>query len=86
MPELSCFFGIIIRMYYDDPPPPHFHALYSGREARVGIDPIIILQGDLPRRAVSMVLEWTALHQQELLDNWQRVRDSQPTRRIEPLE
>jgi hypothetical protein len=57
MPELSRFFGIVIRMYYDDHPPPHFHAIYGGQEAQVGIDPIVILQGNLPRRAVSMVVE-----------------------------
>jgi hypothetical protein len=86
VPELSRFFGIIIRMYYDDHRPPHFHAIYAEKEAQVGIDPIVILQGDLPRRASSMVIEWAALHQHELLDNWERVRDNQPTERIEPLE
>lgn len=86
MPEVSRFFGIVIRMYYDDHPPPHFHAIYSGQEVQVSIDPIVILQGDLPRRAVSMVVEWAALHQRELLENWQRLRDSQPTQKIEPLE
>jgi hypothetical protein len=86
MPELSRFFGIIIRMYYDDHPPPHFHAIYAGKEAQVGIDPIVILESDLPRRASSMVIEWAALHQHELLENWERVRDNQPTLKIEPLE
>lgn len=86
MSEISRFFGIIIRMYYDDHPPPHFHALYDGKEAQVGIDPIILLQGDLPRRAISMVIEWAALHQHELLENWGRLRDSQPAQKIEPLD
>jgi len=86
LPELSRFFGIIIRMYYDDHPPPHFHALYGETEAQIGIDPIIVLQGDLPRRAMSMVIEWSALHQHELLENWERLRDSLPAQKIEPLE
>ena len=63
MPEVSRFFGIVIRMYFDDHNPPHFHAIYAGNEARVGIDPIIFLEGKLPNRAASMVIEWAALHQ-----------------------
>lgn len=45
MPEVSRFFGIIIRMYYDDHPPPHFHAIYGEQEVQVGIDPIVVLKG-----------------------------------------
>jgi hypothetical protein len=86
MPELSRFFGIIIRMYYDDHPPPHFHAIYQEQEMQVGIDPIVILNGQLPRRAVSMVVEWAALHQQELMDNWHRLEESKTTLTIEPLD
>jgi hypothetical protein len=58
MPEISRFFGIVIRMYFDDHPPPHFHAIYGGSEAQIGIESIEVLQGRLPSRAVSMVLEW----------------------------
>jgi len=45
MPELSRFFGISIRMYYDDHNPPHFHAIYGGAEAEVGLDPVALLRG-----------------------------------------
>jgi hypothetical protein len=86
MPELCRFFGIIIRMYYDDHPPPHFHAIYNNWEAQIGINPIIILNGELPRRAISMVLEWAALHQVELMDNWTRLQDSLPSQKIKPLD
>jgi hypothetical protein len=86
MPEISRFFGIIIRMYFDDHPPPHFHAIYGGSEALVAIDPILVLEGDLPRRAVSMVIEWAALHQRELMENWQRLRESQAAQKIPPLD
>lgn len=71
MPEISRFFGVIIRMYFDEHEPPHFHAIYSGEEAQVGIDPIHLLRGGLPHRALSMVFEWAALHQHKLMDNWQ---------------
>ena len=86
MPEISRFFGIIIRMYFDDHPPPHFHAIYGNREAQIRINPITILRGDLPRRAESMVIEWAALHQQALMENWQRLHSDQPPQKIEPLD
>jgi hypothetical protein len=59
MPEISRFFGIVIRMYFDDHNPPHFHAFYGGSESQFGIAPIAVLNGALPSRAASMVLEWT---------------------------
>jgi len=86
MPEVSRFFGILIRMYFDDHNPPHFHAIYAGNEAKIGIQPIIFLEGKLPNRAASMVLEWAALHQRELMQNWDRLRNDQPAHKIEPLE
>ena len=49
MPEISRFFGIVIRMYFDDHNPPHFHAIYAGSEAEFGIEPIGMLEGELPR-------------------------------------
>ncbi len=86
MPEISRYFGIIIRMYFDDHPPPHFHAIYGKNEIQVAINPITILRGRLPRRAESMVIEWAALHQQELMDNWHRLNNDQPPQKIKPLK
>jgi len=86
MPEVSRFFGIVIRMYFDDHDPPHFHAMYAGKEAQVGIDPIVILEGKLPNRAASMVVEWAALRQRALMQNWWRLRNDQPIEKIQPLE
>jgi hypothetical protein len=86
MLEISRFFGVSIRMYFDDHQPPHFHAIHTGHEARVGIDPIMVLARKLPNRATSMVLEWAALHQRELAGNWHRLRNDQPVEGIEPLE
>jgi hypothetical protein len=86
MPEISRFFGIVVRMYFDDHNPPHFHCMYAGSEAQVGIEPIAILCGTLPNRAASMVVEWAALHQRELMLNWQRLHNAEPAERIKPLE
>lgn len=86
MPIISEFYGILIRMFYNDHAPPHFHAVYGEFEIIVGISPIEILAGKAPNRVRSMVLEWTALHQIELLENWQRCRQAEATVKIEPLE
>lgn len=40
MPVLSMFYGIIIRMYFDDHNPPHFHAEYQGYKAQFDMDGI----------------------------------------------
>ena len=86
MPEVSRFFGIMIRMYFDEHNPPHFHAIYAGSEVQVGIEPILVLEGKLPNRATSLVIEWAALHQRELMLNWNRLRNDQPIVAIKPLE
>ncbi|MCL4705366.1 DUF4160 domain-containing protein [bacterium] len=86
MPEISRFFGIVIRMYYDDHGIPHFHASYGDHEAKVGINPIQVIESEIPKRALSLVLEWTALHQKELAENWKLARDEQKLNKIIPLE
>jgi hypothetical protein len=85
-PEVSRFFGISIRMYFDDHNPPRFHALYAGAEVQVGIEPLALLRGRFPKRALGMVMEWAALHQRELLDNWHRLHNNETVQRIDPLD
>jgi hypothetical protein len=86
MPEISRFFGVSIRMYFDDHNPPHFHAIYGKNEAELGIEPVALLRGKFPRRALGMVMEWAALHQDELLENWQRLHSDEPPNWIAPLD
>jgi hypothetical protein len=85
MPEISRFYGIIVRMFYDDHAPPHFHAAYAEHELQVGISPIRVLEGDAPGRVRSMALERAALHQNELLADWERCRRGEHTVAIAPL-
>ena len=85
MGEISGLLGIVIRMYFNDHEPPHFHAFYGGAEARVRIVPVGIIRGDLPPRAVALVAEWASLHERELMDNWHRLHTDQPPLRIDPL-
>lgn len=86
MPEISRFFGIVIAMYYKEHAPPHFHAKYAGDRAAFAIPDLSIIEGRLPRRAVSLVLEWAFEHRAELMENWRRAERREELLRIEPLE
>lgn len=86
MPRLSEFYGIIISMFYKEHGQPHFHAIYAEHEATISIDPIQVLEGSLPRRALSLVLEWAAMHQTELRQNWLLASEGKPLQRISPLD
>jgi hypothetical protein len=85
MPEVSRFYGIVIRINYRDHNPPHFHAEYGDDALAVEISSLTELTGQLPRRATAMVLDWAAIHQSERLDAWNRARAQQPLPKIDPL-
>ena len=85
MPEISRFFGIIIAMYYNEHAPPHFHAKYAGQRASFSIDDLRIIEGKLPQRVISLVLEWAFIHREELMENWHRAKRKKKLQKIEPL-
>ncbi len=68
MPVTSSFYGILIKMYFGDHVPPHFHADYAEFTAQISIRDLGILEGYLPPKALELVVEWASLHQQELLE------------------
>jgi hypothetical protein len=86
VPELSRFFGIIIRMYFNDHQPAHFHAAYGDHEALIAIETLAIHRGSLPRRALALVLEWAALHRDELRVAWTLAQGGRLPPAIEPLD
>jgi len=86
VPEISRFFGIVIKMFFDDHNPPHFHAMYGEHEALIEIQTLTVFAGSLPPRALGLVIEWATLHQQELLDNWNRAQAQRAVVKIEPLK
>ncbi len=85
MPQISYFLGVIIRMFYRDHNPPHFHAVYGDYEALIDIQKNEIISGTLPPRVLGLVVEWTALHQDELMNNWERSKNGEELLKIEPL-
>jgi hypothetical protein len=86
MPEVSRFFGISIRFYYNDHDPSHFHATYGEFEALIDIDTLSVLRGELPRRALALVLEWASLHRSELRMDWNKARSGELPLPIDPLD
>ena len=84
MPVLCRFYGIIIRMYFQQAEhnPPHFHALYGEDMAEIVIRTGEVLEGHLPPKALAMVREWASIHKDELLNMWE-TQEFQP---LAPLE
>ena len=85
MPEIARFFGIVIKMFFDVHNPAHFHASYGDDEALIEIQTLAVFAGHLPPRVLGLVIEWATLHQQELMDDWQRGQNKQALVKISPL-
>ncbi len=85
MPELSRFYGIVIKMYYNDHNPPHFYAEYGSSQMVVDAITLAVISGRLPPRATGLVMEWAAQHQEDLQGAWQAARNMEPLHRIDPL-
>lgn len=86
MPTISMFYGILVQMYWDEHAPPHFHAIYGEYKATVNIRELSVNEGELPRRAKQLVLDWAELHQAELLVDWDLCQSNQHPKPIEPLK
>lgn len=82
MPEITRFYGIIIKLFFGDHPPPHFHAVYGEYNGLFDIQTLEMFEGDLPARAKKLVSEWAALNQVELLEMW----NNQEFRKLSPLK
>lgn len=85
MVQLSWFFGIKVSMYYSDHMPPHFHVEYGDYRAIIDIQKPRVIEGRLPKKQLQLVLAWTYLHQDELMDNWDRACHKKELFKIDPL-
>jgi hypothetical protein len=85
MPEICRFYGIIIAMFYDDHNPPHFHARYGKDRVAIEISSLRVLEGNIPPRALGLVMEWASQHQKELQSDWDLARENQSPKKIAPL-
>lgn len=85
MPEISRFYGIFILMNFSDHQPPHFHAWYGDYKIIVNIKDGVV-KGDMPGRAIKLILEWLELHREDLMENWRRSQNGKILEKIEPLK
>lgn len=84
MPVISRFYGMVAKMYLlgKEHNPPHVHFLYGEYNGVIDLLTLSVLESDLPGKALSMALEWTTVHQQELLEMW----NTQQFKKLPPLE
>lgn len=85
MPEISRFLGIVIAIYYNEHAPPHFHAKYGDQRGAFSIGDLKLIEGSLPKRVISLVLEWAFEHREELMEDWNLAKVKKPLREIAPL-
>ncbi|MFP5229982.1 MAG: DUF4160 domain-containing protein [Acidobacteriota bacterium] len=85
MPTISSFYGILIQIFWKDHPPPHFHALYAEFEILIDIGTLEVLEGEFPRRALALVLEWAQEHRAELMEDWELCSQNRQPNKIRPL-
>jgi len=84
VPEVSRFFGIIIKMFYNEHNPPHFHVEYQEYTAIISIENGIV-KGEMPRKQLNLIFKWLDLHKAELLENWELSLSRQQLNKINPL-
>ena len=85
MPQISSFYGIIILMNFTDHAPAHFHAWYNEYKVIVSIKDSIV-KGEMPGRALKMILEWLEQHREELMKNREKAQKGDPLDKIDPLK
>jgi hypothetical protein len=86
MPIISTFFGLIIRMYYADHNPPHFHVEFRGEKATFNFEGRLLTGNIASATARRLIREWANRHKLELMINWKSIEQGRPLKRIEPLE
>jgi hypothetical protein len=85
MPTISTFLGIVIRMYFNEQAPPHFHVHYNEYDIVISIQGLEVLKGNLPGRVLGLVIEWATEHQDELRANWDLCEQHEQPSKIAPL-
>ena len=86
MPYISMFFGVIIRMFYKEHSPPHFHAVYQGQKGVFDFDGNIVRGSMKSKTAKKLIKEWALLHREELMENWRNMEMGKQRNRIAPLD
>ena len=85
MPEISRFLRIVLTMFYNEHAPAHFHAVYDKSAVTISIRDEQVT-GEFPVRQLRLVLEWTRVHKNELLENWRLAQQRKPLKPIAPMD
>jgi len=86
MPIISVFFGIVIRMFYKEHEPAHFHGEYQGQQGKFDLDGEMVVGNIQSGTALRLIREWALLHRRELEANWESMKAGRPLERIPPLD
>ena len=86
MPIISAFFGIVIRMFYREHEPPHFHAEYQGQLAKFDFDGKMIAGNINSKTARRLIKQWSSVHRAQLEANWEKMKEGRTLEKIAPLE
>lgn len=86
MPRISEFYGIIVFMYWNDHNPPHLHAVYGDQEVLININDFSVYAGEIPGRALGLLMEWIFINKEALLRNWDLLSNNESPEKIEPLK
>ena len=86
VPIISVFFGIVVRMFYKEHEPPHFHAEYQGQQGKFDFEGRMTVGTVQSGTALRLIREWADLHRGELEQNWEKMKAGRPLDRIQPLE
>jgi Domain of unknown function (DUF4160) len=86
MPIISAFFGIVVRMFYREHEPAHFHAEYQGQQAKFDFAGKMIAGDMKSKTARRLIKQWAASHRKDLERNWEKMKEGRTLEKIAPLE
>ena len=86
MPVIAVFFGIVIRMYYKEHEPRHFHAEHQAQEGKFDFDGNQVVGNITSTNALGLIRQWAQLNRAALDANWSKIKSGRPLNRIPPLE
>lgn len=86
MPIISIFFGIVIRMFYQDHEPAHFHAEHQGQQGKFDLGGRMLVGNIQSKTALRLIRQWAGLHQAELEANWAAMKAGKPLSKVPPLD
>ena len=82
MPEITRFYGIIIKIFLtSEHNPPHFHAVYGEFSGLFDIQTLEMFEGDLPPKAQLLIKEWAALYKMDIMNMW----ETKVSKKLPPL-